>query len=173
YIFFLSVVLIGELGGGIAAAVFKGKIHDQLPDILNKSLGPNYTPGNSLQTKAWDYVQVWLTCCGSTGPKDYSGTNFTDKSTHVPDTCCVLTNNDPDKPIVKNSTACQTEANQIQHNATATSNFVKKEGCFTSFESQIKSHVVLLVGVGVGIAMLELLGIVLACYVCRRGDKDD
>ncbi|XP_052232677.1 tetraspanin-7-like [Dreissena polymorpha] len=176
YIFFLSLVLIGELSGGITAAVFKKKIDDQLPDILKKTLSTHYKPGNNLQAKAWDYVQVWLTCCGSKeGPLDYIGTNFTSSDKYVPDTCCVLTNNNPDQPNPKNSTACQLEAGQIQSklNLTTTSDFVKTEGCYTSFESQIKSHVILLIGVGVGIAMLEFLGIVLACIVCRRGDKDD
>ncbi|XP_052263623.1 tetraspanin-7-like [Dreissena polymorpha] len=177
YIFFLSLLLIGELGGGITAAVFKGKIDDQLPDILKKSLGSHYKPGLNLQAKAWDYVQVWLTCCGSKGPQDYYGSHFNDTNQHVPDTCCVMTNNDPELPHVKNSTECQLEAYQIQHNATSTSDFIKKEGCYTSFDSQIKSHVALLVGVGVGIAMLELLGILLACYLIRKGhdnyDDDD
>ncbi|XP_052223175.1 uncharacterized protein LOC127839051 [Dreissena polymorpha] len=174
YIIFLSLVLIGELGGEIAAAVFKGKLDDQLPDILKKSLGSNYKEGNNLQAKAWDFVQVLLTCCGSKGPQDYYGTSFNNTNRHVPDTCCVLTNKDPEHPNVKNYFECQFEAYQIQHNVTSnSSDFIHKEGCFTSFESQINGHLAQLVGIGVAIVMLELLGIVLACYVCRKGDDND
>lgn len=171
YIAFLVIIFVGEFAGGITAAVYKGKIDEKLPEILQGSL-KNYTEGNTLINKAWDYVQVWMSCCGSKGPIDYSNGNFTNPTHHVPTTCCVLSNSDPEKPTPKNVTACQHDADIIQKGTDITSASLKKNGCFSSFEEQIKSHLALIIGVGVGIGMIQLLGIVLACYVCRS-DRDN
>ncbi|XP_052802918.1 tetraspanin-1-like [Mya arenaria] len=175
YIFFLIVVFIGEFGGGITAAVFKGKIDKELPNILKKSLGPNYVEGNNLDAKAWNYIQVWLGCCGSNNAKDYVGANFTDPTQYVPNSCCVLSNHDAENPKPKDYPKCQEDAHKVQTNTTTTkdSKYLQTKGCYDKFEQEIKSHLVLLIGVGVGIAMLELLGIVLAVYVCRRKEDDD
>ncbi|KAK3101305.1 hypothetical protein FSP39_002550 [Pinctada imbricata] len=58
YIMFLVVIFIGELGGGIAAAVFKSKVEDGLKDTLGKALQQyNGTNPNAVVTKAWDAAQ--------------------------------------------------------------------------------------------------------------------
>ncbi|KAL4225046.1 hypothetical protein ACF0H5_015740 [Mactra antiquata] len=172
YIFFLVVIFCGEFGGGITAAVFKGKIDSKLQETLTSSL-ESYKPGNNLIAKAWDYVQTWLKCCGSNlGPKDYKNANFTDLGQHVPKTCCVLKNNDPENPTPENEAQCQIDALQCQSSNTCPSKNVKIEGCYKEFEKEIKSHLVLIIGVGVGIAMFQLLGIVMAICICKN-KKDD
>lgn len=168
YIAFLVLVFAGEFAGGITAAVFKGKIEDELPKVLTRSF-KKYTPGKNLLAKAWDYMQVWLSCCGSEGYWNYAKVNFTKPNIHVPTTCCKLSKADPESPVAQNSTMCQQEAS-VSNQTVFT--YLQKEGCYKSLEDAIKSHLGLIIGIGVGIAMLQLLGIVLACCVCRR-DKDN
>lgn len=170
YIAFLVLIFAGEFAGGITAAVFKGKIEDELPKILSKTFS-QYTPGKNLLAKAWDYMQVWLKCCGSTGFKDYQHVNFTKPTQHVPLTCCKLSNKDPENPKPLDSNKCLEEAT-IPSSQNNTFMYLQGEGCYSSLEDAIKSHLGLIIGVGVGIAMIQLLGIVLACCVCRR-DKDN
>lgn len=168
YIFFLVVVFAGEFAGGISVAVFKGKIDDELPKLLDGTLHNHYKEGSNIGAKAWDYVQVWLKCCGANGISDYTDTNFTTPGLHVPKTCCKLENGDPENPKPTNSTACQTEAK----NGTKPFKFLNTEGCLEKFEKEIKSHLALVIGVAVGIAMLQILGIVLAICVCKK-KRDD
>lgn len=175
YIFFLVIIFCGEFGGGITAAVFKKDVDNNLQKTLKKSLD-NYIPGNNLIAKAWDYMQTWLKCCGSKqGPKDYKNANFTGTTDHVPKSCCVLTNSDPENPTPKNSAQCQTDAStcQTSTNGTCPNTYVKTEGCYDKLEQEIKSHLALIIGVGVGIAMFQLLGIVMAVCICKRGGSND
>lgn len=172
YIFFLVLIFCGEFAGGISAAVYKHKIDDELPGILKKTF-EKYTPGNNLLAKAWDYVQTWLGCCGSTGPKDYSAVKFNETNVHVPKTCCVLTNKDPEHPKPKDETKCQTDANDVITKNKTVSDSVKTNGCYNQFEDVIKSHLGVIIGVGVGIGMFQLLGIVMSICICKRNKDED
>ncbi|XP_045175944.2 tetraspanin-6-like [Mercenaria mercenaria] len=173
YIAFLVIIFIGEFAGGITAAVFKGKIDDNLPDVLSDSF-KKYEPGKGhLLAKAWDYMQTWLHCCGSGGPKDYKNVNFTSLTQHVPKTCCKLSNSDPEDAKPENAAACQIEALWFQNDTQGkTYSNVQTKGCYSSLEDKIKSHIGVIIGVAVGIAMFQLLGIVMSICICKR-DRDD
>jgi len=175
YIAFLVIIFIGEFSGGISAAVFKGKIDKELPGILSKTF-QSYQPDNSqLLTKAWDYVQTLLECCGSQNPGDYRNVNFTLPYQRVPLSCCKSNDKDPEHPKPVDLSTCLDESTAYDTNTTSPT-FVYKQlltsGCYDKLNSDIKSHLALIIGVGVGIGMLQLLGIVLACCICRK-DKDD
>ncbi|KAK3610827.1 hypothetical protein CHS0354_039120, partial [Potamilus streckersoni] len=142
YIGSLVIIFIGELGGGITAAVFKSQVEDGMNEILLKTF-KEYKKGN-LIAKAWDYMQVWLTCCGAGGYMDYRNNrvNFTEnvsiatifeisnnnekltgENIFVPKSCCVLTNDDPENPQPKNLMLCQNDA----HMNTTKSEYLKTE----------------------------------------------
>ncbi|XP_045176811.2 CD82 antigen-like [Mercenaria mercenaria] len=167
YLVFLVIIFIGEFAGGITAAVSKGKIGDNLQGVLSKSF-EKYNPGNELLPKAWDYMQTWLQCCGSEGPKDYTNITFTPTTQYVPKTCCILSKKDPEHPKPVDGTACQEQALQIQMgNAPIGETFVQTQGCYNSLEDKIKSHFGVIIGVAVGIAIIQIFGIVLSICICR------
>ncbi|KAL5007889.1 hypothetical protein ScPMuIL_016695 [Solemya velum] len=165
YIFFLLLIFGGEIAGGSLAAVFNSKIDGKLKETLGNTF-KDYEPfkPNSLVVQGWDWVQEWLTCCASNDFRDYKNITFT-TTMFVPNSCC--------KSVGQNLTECQEEAKAgMATNQTTGFKFLNNQGCADDLEKELKDHIVLLIGVGIGIAFVQLMGIVLACCICRV-DPDD
>ncbi|KAL3842238.1 hypothetical protein ACJMK2_020274 [Sinanodonta woodiana] len=168
YIGSLVIIFLGELGGGITAAVFKSQVEDGMETILSNTF-KKYN-NSSLVATAWDFIQVWLTCCGAKGYLDYPANNVSlAKNYTVPISCCVLSNNDPEDPKPKNETICESDAKKNN----TRNDYLKKKGCYDSFRDKIKSHLGMIIGVAIGIAMIQLLGVFLGCCLFKKsGDVD-
>ncbi|XP_053385002.1 tetraspanin-6-like isoform X1 [Mercenaria mercenaria] len=164
YTLLLIVIFCCGIAASIIYGVFRGKIDDTLSNALTKTV-KSYKL-ESEYTKDWDYVQTWMKCCGSTGPKDYKDVKFQEPSKYVPETCCVLTNNDPEQPKPRNGTQCQMDAQQYLEGNITTSQVLQTIGCYQSLEDIIDAHLAVIIGVGVAIATLQLLGICLAIGIC-------
>lgn len=163
YGFSLFLIFCCGIATAIVYGLFNGKIKDKLSGGLTKSL-KNYKTGNEQATE-WDYVQSWISCCGSNGPKDY--TNITlGKDMHVPDTCCVLTNSDAEHPNPRNKTACQIDAYNFQHGNLTSSLVLETSGCYDSIQDYVTSKLGIIIGVGVAISTLQMFGICLVIGLC-------
>ncbi|OPL33619.1 hypothetical protein AM593_00528, partial [Mytilus galloprovincialis] len=155
------LVFLGEFSAGIIAAVYKGKVDDTLQTVLRESLS-EYDSKNKtseLVNKGWDGIQSWLKCCGERNFTDYTVMKIPladDKL--VPDSCCG-----------SNKQECQKEAKA----KVKPFKNLYDQGCYDQMENQIKSHITLLIGAGVGVAMFQLLGIFLACAAWKKSDDDD
>ncbi|KAM0731349.1 CD63 antigen [Formica fusca] len=131
----LLIIFVIELAVGIAAAVFKNDFSMAMKDTLKDSM-KNYSETDRM---AWDNVQRKLECCGVDGPNDWTPSNgFT---LTFPSSCC---KHDP-------QVICQV------NDAT-----VYQEGCFSKLEMRVHKGATVLIGVGIGIAFVEIAGIILA-----------
>ncbi|XP_045175498.2 tetraspanin-6-like isoform X2 [Mercenaria mercenaria] len=168
YTLLLFVILCCGIAVAVAYGVFKGKIDSDLADALNKTVN-EYEQGTDLATD-WDYMQTWMKCCGSAGPKDYTNVKFHDKEMHVPNTCCVLTNSDPKHPNPENEKRCQQDAYMYQLGNITSSQTLHTIGCYESLGDFIASKLGIIIGVGVAISTLQILGICLAIGLCINDD---
>ncbi|KAK9880102.1 hypothetical protein WA026_008617 [Henosepilachna vigintioctopunctata] len=141
----LLIILIAELSIGIAAAVYKGDFDSAMKNIMKDSLH-SYNESRT-DRLAWDNIQSKLKCCGVTGPKDWP-------SKTRPLSCC--------HPIREGAAPpqefhCQDaiEGDQILYN----------DGCFDELKMKAESSANVLMGVGIGIAFVEVVGILLACWL--------
>lgn len=158
YIFFLVIIFLGEFSGGIMAAVYKSKVTNQLGNTLKKSIAQY--KNSSIIREAWDEVQKTLHCCGVTTYEDYQEYAHFNNTWPVPSSCCG-----------GDFTKCMDQArNTTQPSKT---NYLYKEGCLNSLQDQLKSNLSIIIGVAIGIAMIQLLGILLACKSCRSSDVDN
>ncbi|KAL6429222.1 hypothetical protein ACFW04_008144 [Cataglyphis niger] len=133
----LLIIFVIELAVGIAAAVFKNDFSMTMKDTLKESM-KNYSEADRM---AWDNIQKELECCGVDGPNDWSPANgFT---SGFPSSCCKQDMN----------MICQ-----INNEA-----LVYQEGCFNKLEMRVHKGATVLIGVGIGIAFVEIAGIILAC----------
>ncbi|XP_061178153.1 tetraspanin-1-like [Saccostrea echinata] len=157
YIFFLVIIFIGEFSGGIMAAVYKSKVTDELSKTLKKSVAQY--KNSSLIRQAWDDVQKTIHCCGVDSYTDYRNVAHFNITVPVPDSCCH-----------NNIKLCRTEA--MFNNVTGSQNLYN-EGCLNSLQDQLKSNLSIIIGVAIGIAMIQLFGIILACKSFRSADEDN
>ncbi|XP_015177858.1 PREDICTED: CD63 antigen isoform X1 [Polistes dominula] len=143
----LLIIFVIELAVGIAAAVFKNDFSMAMKDTLKESM-KNYTDEDKF---AWDNVQNKLMCCGVDGPNDWSSTNAYIGT--LPPSCCM----------------------KMQNPCAIGSPDVNKDGCFEKLKMRVQKGATILIGVGIGIAFVEVAGIILACCLAmaikRETDK--
>ncbi|XP_060557082.1 leukocyte surface antigen CD53-like isoform X1 [Ruditapes philippinarum] len=167
-IFLYVICLLVIFGCCVAAAVvygkFKGEIDDSFSNSLKKTI-KTYKEGSD-NADDWDNVQTWLKCCGSKGPKDYTEVKFNEPYMFVPTTCCVLTNTDADHPTPQNGTQCQMDARMYIDGNITSSHVLETTGCFTSLQDIIYANVATIIGVGVTIAVLQIVTFFLAIGMC-------
>ncbi|KAK3924860.1 CD63 antigen [Frankliniella fusca] len=166
----LLVIFIIELAVGIAAGVAKDDFSDALRSTLRNSM-VNYTRDDG-DRLAWDNVQRRLECCGTDSFRDWQG--ILRLPGELPYSCCVRYsyavgyNFEPQGTLAyQNAPACHATTNPI---------YVWQYGCFTKLEQVVRDSSVIVMGVGIGIAFIEIAGIVLACCLAsaiKKRDDDD
>jgi len=196
YIAFLIVIFCGEICGGVIAIAFKDKIVYSLKNILNESLDKQLTKGTSSpyygETKnngssicytsdvgyLWDWAQITFECCGiETSNNGYSSRlnssyNFQSmcpqlKKPYIPISCCAL-----------NTTNSFGDFHTVPDNQYAAQSLVNCEtpytqGCYNEVALWLEKYAPVLIGIGIGFAMLELFGIIFAVCLCRNTGDDD
>lgn len=148
----MAVIFIIELAVGIAAIAFRSDVGDALQNTLESSI--RKSDHNDLV--AWDNVQRKLQCCGVNGPADWV---------------------DLSKNRTLRSSCCRPEHIDIETNdcKLAYPLFKDKyfqEGCVTKLKAKIERNAEPLIGVGIGIAFIQLLGIILACWLASAIRKE-
>jgi len=188
------IIFIGQIAAGVLAVIFKDDVQDRLKTFLDDNIKTHYTTGvrivnNALKLPSdalelgWDTAQVTFECCGNTNYSDwttatkfnraYSGT-FSGKTisvtnAQVPITCCKMV--DHTKFPSKLSEISFVDAQMCLTNPNST--YINTQGCYQSVKDLLLKYAKVAIGVGLGIAFIEIVGIIAACYLCKKIKEDD
>ncbi|XP_063221580.1 CD63 antigen-like [Bacillus rossius redtenbacheri] len=147
----LVVIFILEFSAGIAGYVLRDNAETFLESKLKESIN-NYKQSNST-AKVWDVMQTNFNCCGINKPEDWDR-EYHDTNGTLPASCCHteygLWGGEP----------CSTA-----------SPYRNKEGCLPKLGAYVADHAAMLGGVGIGIAVIQFLGMVMACNLARTIKK--
>ncbi|XP_059864311.1 tetraspanin-17 isoform X2 [Delphinus delphis] len=158
---FLGLIFFLELATGILAFVFKDWIRDQLNLFINNNVKA-YRDDIDLQNLI-DFAQEYWSCCGARGPNDWNLNiyfNCTDVNPSrercgVPFSCCVR---DPVEDVL--NTQCGYDVRlklELEQQG-----FIHTKGCVGQFEKWLQDNLIIVAGIFVGIALLQIFGICLA-----------
>ncbi|KAE8613734.1 hypothetical protein XENTR_v10007850 [Xenopus tropicalis] len=154
YLSILISVYAAELAAGVLAYLYHETISEELKQNLNKTIVETYAePGKKHITSAIDHLQQDFHCCGSGSYNDWQHSEYISSTQSedrvVPDSCC------------KTKTL---HCGRRDH----PSNIYRVEGgCITKLEEFIQEHLLLIGAVSIGIACLQLVGVLLtACFLC-------
>ncbi|KAG5897489.1 hypothetical protein JTB14_031113 [Gonioctena quinquepunctata] len=141
----LVMIFLLELAVGIGGVLLKNKTEDILIDTMDKTM-EQYGKVNET-TRMWDQVQKQFQCCGVHNASDWKTLNTT---THgqIPLSCC-------DIPT----------GTTFTFNCTLDKAY--KEGCLEEFGNFVKANISTIQGVGIGFAVLQLLGIIFSCILTK------
>uniref|UniRef100_A0A674CGE6 Tetraspanin n=1 Tax=Salmo trutta TaxID=8032 RepID=A0A674CGE6_SALTR len=147
---FLGLIFFLELTAGILTFVFKDWIKDQLNFFINNNVKA-YRDDIDLQNLI-DFTQEYWSCCGAHGPNDwnlniyFNCTEFNPSRERcgVPFSCCNYIIN-----LRLNSELDQQK-------------YIHTKGCVGQFERWLQDNLIIVAGVFVGIALLQIFGICLA-----------
>lgn len=197
YIAFLVIVFCGEVAGGVLAIVYKDDILDNLERVLTDSLSDqlnstykehyynelkvNGTATGTCYTSdvgyLWDFVQIEFKCCGIRDRRSgYESMNsqYNFKSmcpelqeANLPVSCYKFINQ-----TTKFKDFHKKPDNQYESQKLVNFGSPYTGGCFESIGKWIEKYAPVLIGIGIGFAMLELFGIIFAVCLCRNVEDD-
>jgi CD63 antigen len=145
----VGIIFALEVISAIVAFAFKSKSNEYIGKALQRT-ATEYMDKNA--TDFWDDVQRDFECCGID-----NATTWENLSPNLPDSCCV----EETEMCGKGGYADRTDATKFH-----------QKGCLTKLENWINSSMLVVAGVALGLAFVELLGIVLACCMCHAIRKD-
>lgn len=164
YAVFLGIILVAQIGAGIAAYMLKGDLNTEVVNNMNKGMMNYGKEGSDGVTHTWDLVQSKLHCCGVEGMDDWHvNRNDTYGKGETPDSCCVNENSE----IVQ---GCGTKKTTVEPGVTTELPQVLKykEGCYEKFKAEFIDNIAVIGGVALGVAGLEFLVVLIACCLGRR-----
>ncbi|XP_074029720.1 CD63 antigen [Leptinotarsa decemlineata] len=147
YSVLLIVILMLELITGIVGYVKRSDVEMMLENKLNSTMNEYYINEDIKNT--WDIAQHEAECCGMNGPTDWYRVTGNDS---LPHTCC---------PDTQDDGSCTMK----------TSNHYTAS-CIDKLKFAFKKYGAIIGGVGIGIAALQLIGVMFACCLARSIRKE-
>ncbi|KZC11628.1 CD63 antigen, partial [Dufourea novaeangliae] len=129
----LLLIFALELGAGISGYMMRGEVRQMLENRMTSTVEQYSSDANV--RRSWDIMQHDLQCCGMVGPNDWVHVGFSDNT--VPNSCC--------KEVPKGS---KCDLNSIH---------IYEEGCMNSLQGAIERNALILGGVGIGIAIIQVI----------------
>jgi len=150
YACLLAVIIVAQVGAGIAAFLLKGDLDVEVTKNMEAGM-TNYGNGAEFDgvTKAWDIVQENYECCGVQGQADWHAERPDRFNvTETPDSCCKG----------GHVAACGADAGAAKF----------QEGCYGKFKDFFVDNIAIVGGAALGVAAVELVIVLLACCIGRR-----
>lgn len=142
YAVFLLIVLLAEIGAGIAAYVMHGDLETEMETNMKNGMTHYNTTGYEGVTNTWDILQGKLKCCGVKAPEDWA-----DKGKNMPDSCCE-----------KDVKGCGMKPDVPKW----------QKGCLNDLKDEFIANIDKIGGTALGIAVIQLIGVILACCIGKR-----
>ncbi|XP_025829460.1 CD151 antigen isoform X2 [Agrilus planipennis] len=146
YIFALILIFLLEAMVGLMSYVYDEQLETELEMNLNNTFLTTYSIDET-KTKAIDFLQMEFHCCGAVSFDDWKYSRWRTENLSgknlVPDSCC--------KTILP-------ECGKRDHPSN-----INYSGCLTKMAHHMKYHLFVLCAVGLGICVVQIIGIILSC----------
>uniref|UniRef100_A0A674H1W2 Tetraspanin n=1 Tax=Taeniopygia guttata TaxID=59729 RepID=A0A674H1W2_TAEGU len=167
----LMIILLAQIAAALVIYFQKEKLKVELSDIV-VDLIENYDPSDEEKRNlqdAWDYVQTQIACCGWTGAKQWENNEIlrNKSNTEYPCSC-----SNRSKDLVEGRGFCNLE-DPLNGTATSADWPVHEQGCMDGVEEWLKDNLGIILGVCTGVAVIELLGMILSISLCKNIHSED
>ncbi|NWY66596.1 CD82 protein, partial [Erithacus rubecula] len=167
----LMIILLAQIAAALVIYFQKETLKGELSGIV-AGLIKNYDPEDEEERNlrdAWDYVQTQISCCGWTGAKEWENNEIlkNKSNTQYPCSC-----SNRSKDLVEGGGFCNLE-DPVNVNATSADWPVHEQGCMDGVEQWLKDNLGIILGVCTGVAVIELLGMILSISLCKNIHSED
>lgn len=172
YFAFLLLILIAQVTAGALFYFNMGKLKQEMGGIVMELIRDyNSSREDSLQD-AWDYVQAQVKCCG--WASFYNWTDNTELMSRSEVTYpCSCEKGEEDNSRSMRKGFCETAGNRTRSGNKPEDWPVYQKGCMEKVQAWLQENLGIILGVGVGVAVIELLGMVLSICLCRHVHSED
>uniref|UniRef100_A0A8C8RR74 Tetraspanin n=1 Tax=Pelusios castaneus TaxID=367368 RepID=A0A8C8RR74_9SAUR len=168
YLTCLLLIFLTQVAAGLLIFFQQKALKLEMATIVQGVIR-HYDPSNQDNKNiqdAWDYVQKQLSCCGWTGPENWNENEIlkNESLTLYPCSC----GNDS----VSRSGFC---SENMDTNGTVPGVVwpVYRKGCEDNVQRWLEENLGIILGVCIGVAVIELLGMVLAISLCKNIHRED
>lgn len=162
YGIFLIIVLLLQITSIVLLIVYREQAEKQSRDFLEHSIANYYRGGSErdVVSLSWEVAMVGLQCCGVNNYTDFS------KARHfragaggqqVPASCCIL----------QGSPSLLQPADENCPFSPDPSNSYYRKGCYNKLLTLLRENINLVVGLLLGLAVMQFIAITFAFCVCR------
>jgi len=149
YGFLLFVILIAQIGAGIAAFLLKGDLNQAIQKNMADGMKNYGAPGYSGVDATWDTVQRGFECCGVNSWEDWKNISTAGlPKQSVPDSCC----REEEKDCGKKPTASD----------------LWDQGCYDTFSEDFSDNIKYVGVTALCVAAAEFFIISLACCLGKK-----
>ncbi|XP_023130401.1 tetraspanin-33 [Amphiprion ocellaris] len=157
----LTLIFILQLAAGILGFIFSDKARNKVTEVINRAI-VHYRDDIDLQNLI-DFGQREFDCCGGITYTDWSQNmyfsckddNPSRERCSVPFSCCIVSK---DKVVI--NTMCGQGMQQLEY--AEAGNHIHTNGCIDKLVNWIHSNLFLLGGIALGLAIPQLVGILLS-----------
>ncbi|XP_008853262.1 CD82 antigen [Nannospalax galili] len=177
YFAFLLLILIAQVAAGTLFYFNAGKLKQEMGSavmniIRNYKVNASNSHEESLQ-EAWDYVQAQVKCCG--WASFYNWTENAELMNYTESTypCSCNTTGEENSQLIVKKGFCKANTNSTYGENVPEDWHVYREGCMEKVQAWLQDNFSILLGVCVGVAAIELLGLLLSICLCRHIHSED
>jgi len=139
YSVLVLVIFIIEIGAGIAAVVFRDQLKEVMEDNMQEAIDNYDVEGHEAAAASWDLVQETFECCGVNSKTDWNRTGA-----ETPKSCdCTA------------GPGCDEDQKWMS-------------GCASKLEAIFSTNIDKIAIAAFIIAIIELFGVILSCYIAKR-----
>jgi len=152
FLVMITLIFILELTVGILAFVYSSKIKGEIRKSIREKMNQQYGESDDV-TESIDKLQRENKCCGDTGGSSWNGTSWyreeqrKERGNEVPDSCCKT-----------ETPGCGVRTHPSN---------INNQGCLTQVEEFFQHHFSILAIVGIGVACIQLIGIIVTVCILR------
>ncbi|KAM3838346.1 CD151 antigen-like, partial [Diretmus argenteus] len=154
YFVLLLCIFLLEILAGVLAYIYYQQLNEELKQTLRETMVQKYKQKDQHHvTRAVDTLQQEFKCCGSNSSSDWAESAWIRsseaKGRMVPDSCC------------------KTPTEGCGHRDHPSNIYKVEGGCITKLENFILDHLKIIGAVGIGIACVQIIGMVFTCCLYR------
>uniref|UniRef100_A0A8D1BPU9 Tetraspanin n=3 Tax=Sus scrofa TaxID=9823 RepID=A0A8D1BPU9_PIG len=178
----MGLALLGCVGALKEFRCLLGLLVRKVKDIVLKTI-QNYRvhPEETAAEESWDYVQFQLRCCGWNSPRDWfriPTLRSNESDVHLVPCSCYNSSATNDSAIFDTFYLSQFSRPRPQaqsgHNAdicvVPANSHIYREGCEGSLNNWLHNNLISIVGICLGVGLLELSFMTLSMFLCRNLD---
>ncbi|XP_049429793.1 CD82 molecule b [Epinephelus fuscoguttatus] len=158
----LLLILIAQVTAGVLIYFQRDRLKYEMSNII-KGMITNYTGQNRTTEHTWDYIQRTMKCCGWTGPGNWSENILIKNSSQYLYSCSCRNGTMPGTDI-KDVGLCEHLSTDLP---------IYETGCITTVEKWLLDNCGVILGICVGVAVVELLGMILSMCLCKSVVQED
>lgn len=150
----LLLILLAQVAAAVLIYFQRDVLRSQTTGIVTKIVA-NYPGENKTTEQAWDYIQRTMHCCGWEGKMDWESNHIMKNNSGLYPCSC---HNSSFPVNISQSGFCEASSSEWP---------IYEKGCLGNVESWLFTNYGVILGICLGVAVIELLGMILSMGLCK------